>query len=35
MKYGNRVGFEEAKHIIYDYSKASDIDIPRVFESVL
>lgn len=35
IKYGNKGGFEEAKNIIIDYSKASDTDIPNVFESVL
>ena len=35
IKYGNQVGFEEAKHIILDYAKTNDIEIPRVFESVL
>ena len=30
-----RVGFEEAKDIIFQYSKYVDMKIPDVFESVL
>lgn len=32
---GNRVGFEEAKNIILDYSKLNGIEIPTIFRSVL
>jgi hypothetical protein len=33
--YGDKVGFGEARNIIFDYSRISKIEIPKVFTGVL